>query len=256
MTGSACADRMPVMRDDIDQIMERASQVLAGMDYLECEALCVQALALARQRRDWDYYARILLPLQESRRQRRIIAAAGVVRLGTSETPPDAAASLLEKFDSGCIVLTHPLNALDAAALQTEARTRRRHIEVLFADNPANAATWTLRSFNGTQVSLTTPAPPADWRDRWLTPDEQRTMAAPVVLPGTPQEEIVTTTPTTPADWFLVAMEALGDAALARVDASLESEARLKALETCLEAVTDHEILHQRLADTARTIPS
>jgi len=66
----------------LDALMEDASRALAEMDYLTCESLCLKALAAAREDGNWAYYKRILLPLQEVRRQRRMIAADGDVVLG------------------------------------------------------------------------------------------------------------------------------------------------------------------------------
>ena len=67
------------MTETIPELMERASVALVDMDYLQCEALCLKALALARAAADWAAYARIVLPLQEARRQRRMIALDGRV---------------------------------------------------------------------------------------------------------------------------------------------------------------------------------
>ena len=53
----------------LNPIMEAASKSLAQMDYLACEDGCLRALLFAREQRDWPYYARILLPLQEARRR-------------------------------------------------------------------------------------------------------------------------------------------------------------------------------------------
>lgn len=205
-----------------DNLMEDASQLLARMDYLGCEAKCLEALAAARQAENWTDYARILLPLQECRRQRRMIAADGVTRLGTRGRIDN-----LDDRAAACIVLTHPHSANDAADL-IEA-TRDRHIEVLFADNEPDAATWTLRSFAGPAVTCDVAAPPAAWIDQWLKPDR--------VIAGQ-----------CPADWFINATEALGDSAIAQADDDIQS------LEACLDVVTDHEILHQRLGDAARAL--
>ncbi len=228
------------MSDELDSLMERASEALAQMDYLTSEALCVEALGKARQSGAWDYFARIVLPLQEARRQRRMIAAEGVVRLGVRAR--ETVDALLGHLPSGCIVLTHPFTADDASALQRQAKAAQRHIEVLFADNAVDAPMWTLRSLAGVMATVTMPAPPSGWRDRWIKSGEV-VAADGSVKPGV-----------TPADWFLDAMEALGDAALAGVDPTLTGVKRIDTLLACLEAVTDHEILHQRLADAARNL--
>ena len=68
----------------LDDVMQQASQKLAEMDYFAAEALCLDGLRLARQTAYWNAYARVLLPLQECRRQRRLTAADTAVHLGLS----------------------------------------------------------------------------------------------------------------------------------------------------------------------------
>lgn len=239
--------------------MERASQALAQMDYLTTETLCLKALRIAREAGDWSYYARVLLPLQEARRQRRMIAADGVVRLGTARLEGRATGvqSWLDAMDAGCIVVTHPHGPDEARILEDEARRRRWYIEVLLADNAPEAPAWTLRAFRvGGDVRCTVPAPPTSWQDTWLPPGEQPMAveneeageangAEPPILPGQ-----------TPADWFIDATEALGDAALRRVTAPEGDPLRIEQIEQMLQVVTDHEILHQRLGDAARALRS
>lgn len=117
----------------IDQIMERASERLLAMDYLECERLCVEALARAREAGDFERYARILLPLQEARRQRRQIAVeAGVTILAG---PRLAANRLLDHHDRGCLLLLcPPYEREDEQAVRQLARERRLMVEVLALD--------------------------------------------------------------------------------------------------------------------------
>ena len=201
-----------------DAIMERASEALAKMEYLACEALCLEALAGARQAEDYAYYARILLPLQEARRQRRMIAVESDVQLGSGSVgfSPD---DWVTDHRAGCIVLTHPHSSHDALSLGQRAHEQQRFIEVLFADNPPSEANWKLRSYAGPDVTCQMPAP---------TPD------------------------TDAAQWFIDATERLGDAALQSVDDSLAGPARVDALEARLRIFPDHEKLHQRLAEAAR----
>jgi hypothetical protein len=135
-----------------------------------------------------------------------------------------------------------------SAARQLERLARQRHlfIEVLLADNRADEATWTLRSYTTLDVQCQVDAPPPQWRDQWLSGPfaaAPQLKAAGRIKPGA-----------TPADWFLDALEGLGDAALAQLDPTLEDQQRLDALARCLEVATDHEILHQRLGDAARAM--
>ena len=211
--------------------MERASAALCGMDYLACESACLEALAEARHTDNWAEYGRILMPLQESRRQRRLIAADSTIRLGTTDLdgPADR---WLDQVEAGCLVVTRPHQATDAARIAAAARSDRRFVEVLFADNRVGADPWTLRSFAGPPVSCQVIAPGKAWVDWWLKSEQAEQ----------------------PAAWFLGATEALGDAALAQIDAQLDGRNRVTALEQRLAVVTDHEILHQRLGDAARVL--
>jgi len=236
---------------ELDSIMERASEALADMRYLACADHCLRALALARHHGDWAYYARILLPLQETRRQRRMIAAEGVTRLGTAglQEPPE---SWLRRMGAGCIVVTGPHEAREAVALRRVARERGQYIEVLFADNPATDGRWTLLASVGTQpIKLTVVAPRSAWIDQWLAPTD----AVPDRLPTQSDSgDAIELGSETPVDWFLDACEALGGAALATVKAPLGDPQRIEQLERCLEAVPDHEIIHQALGDAARAM--
>ena len=222
--------------------MDRASQALARMDYLACEGLCLEALAVARQAGDWPYYARILLPLQEARRQRRLIAADGPIRLGTSRQR--SADHWLSSLRTGCLLLTRPHTAEDARRLADEASAERRHIELLLADNDLDDGAYRLVSYRGPAVACLVEAPPAAWRDIWLAPGERPEPEADAQIePGK-----------SPADWFIDATETLGDAAIAHVPAAPGDVRRIGELEAMLQVVPDHEILHQRLGDAARAM--
>lgn len=211
---------MSSVTEKLDEIMERASRALADMDYLACEALCLQALETAREQKRFKYYARVLLPLQEARRQRRMTAAQGDVLIGIGKDGADCSA-WFEEGHPGCLVITQPNKAEDARALAERARAENRFVEVLFADNQPDAAAWTLKSYEGPDVCCEIGAPTGDLA---------------------------------PAQWFLHATETLGDAALASVDDTLTGEARVEALEAVLRVFPDHELLHQHLADAARSV--
>jgi hypothetical protein len=118
---------------DLDEIMEQASERLVAMDYVTCERLCVEALGLSRQLGDFERCARILLPLQESRRQRRQIAVeAGVHLFSGPRLSPD---KVLEHFSRGCIMLlSPPYTRDDELAIRELARKGGQMVEVLAID--------------------------------------------------------------------------------------------------------------------------
>lgn len=120
--------------DSIEQLMTEASAKLVATDYLACEALCLRALELARRAEDFETCARILMPLQEARRQRRQIAADGPMTVLTA--PRMTPAQILEAHASGCLLLIDPpYNEQDEQAVRDEVRRRGLFIEVLRMDH-------------------------------------------------------------------------------------------------------------------------
>jgi len=217
----------------LDEHMETASQALAELDYARCESLCVDALRQARDTQDWVMYQRVLLPLQEARRQRRQAALDGPIMLGTPNGQADIATQIKD-MEQGCIVLTWPATSNDAKFISEAVRDSKQPIELLFADNAADAATWRITSYAGPGLSIDLPAPKAEWVGQWIDP--------------------ASIAPPTPAHWFMQASEALGNAALAAIDAMPGTIEHLRALEQALACVDDHEILHQRLAAAAKAL--
>ncbi len=220
-------------------MMEEASQALARMDYIACERLCQQALDAARRDGDWWTYSRILLPLQEARRQRRINASEGVLRLGSTSLPVDIG-EWADQLTCGSIVLTRPHKVEHARALLERAREEGRYVEVLLAECSADSPTWRVVSFMTPDPSVTTaPAPPAEWRDKWLTPAGMAAVACENQHPS---------------DYFLDLTEALGDQVIAAAMAEDDPMKQFERLERGLEVLTDHEKLHQRLTEAARRL--
>jgi len=124
---------MDATAEAIDRTMEAASRALVAMNYPEAERLCLAALEPARTLGDWDRLARIMLPLQEARRQRRQIAAdaGGYVLNGDRREPQ----RILDDHAAGLLILTDPpYSDDDAVALRRAARQRGAAVEVLHAD--------------------------------------------------------------------------------------------------------------------------
>jgi hypothetical protein len=230
---------------DADELMQQASEALTRMDYAACERLCLRAMPIVRRRKDWAYYSRILLPLQEARRQRRMLAAEGTIRLG-SKSLEGVPGDWLERFCPGGIVLTHPHEPEQADELNRLSRQAGGCLIVLYADNPVESASWVLIDPAGAlqpPMTLEMPAPPQAWQDRDWTSEHP--------APGGQAGQA-----NSPADWLLNAGEALGDACLERVEAECPQacEKRVEMLEACLSVVSDHELLHQRLGALCRLL--
>jgi len=112
----------------IDAIMERASEALQAGRYLQSERLCVEALDAARAADDFDRYARIVLPLQEARRQRRQLASDHGVAVFSGHHR--SAEQLLDSHDAGCLLLIDPpYTADDLQSVRRLADERDLYIE-------------------------------------------------------------------------------------------------------------------------------
>jgi hypothetical protein len=65
----------------IEQLCEHGQDQLSRMEYLEAERTLAAAEEIAWWARDWDTLARLYMPLQEARRQRRQRCGEGIIRM-------------------------------------------------------------------------------------------------------------------------------------------------------------------------------
>lgn len=199
----------------IDETMERASEALTATDYFEAESLCIRALAMAHRARDFERMARICLPLQEARRQKRLLAidAGSVFVISRPEDVP-------RRLEAGRYLIQPPMIGADARTLREVADRERVPALVLCREPATKAGLWPIVAI-GPQTIRTKVPPPPD--------------------------------PTAPdAAWFEATAEALGDAAIARLKPDDPPQWRVADLLEFLEAHPDHEKLHQRLEQACR----
>lgn len=218
---------------EIDNEMEQASQALSAREYARCEHLCVSAMNRAHDLGEWATLQRILLPLQESRRLKRQTAIDGLVLLGTNEVA-DPLESLIADPRCGCIVMTWPYTPAQFEEVERLCQKGQRQVEVLYAENTTDAATWWITNTCSPQVRIEMPAPNVEWVGQWVDP--------------------LSTTPPTPAHWFMQAGEALGNAAFESITSKPGTKEYVEALIRAVDDMNHHEILHQRLADAARLL--
>src|SRR3954465_6795830 len=67
---------------DVQTLCEQGQQLLMETRYWDAERALAEAERIAWEARDWDTLARLYMPLQEARRQRRQRGGEGVVALG------------------------------------------------------------------------------------------------------------------------------------------------------------------------------
>jgi hypothetical protein len=216
----------------IDELMARASGELARGEYFAAEATCLLAVRRCSRDCDFERLARVVLPLQESRRQIRQLACdAG--RTTLLRRLPGRGAAL----EPGCCLLEAPILGVEARAFRDFARGKRVPVLVLCKEPTTSAGKWPIVGVGSGQpfpvVARVLVDPPEHLKgvkDLSLVPSEQ--------LPD--------------ASWFMATQEALGDAAIVKVRLLWPADHRVFDLLEYLDAVPDHEKLHQALEQTCR----
>ena len=219
VTPVATAAIGPASVKHIDELMERASSALVRTDYFEAESLCLRAMDRALRARDFDRVSRIVMPLQEARRQRRH-EATDAARVTTMRELTSRGAGM----QPGCVLIEPPMVGVDARTVRAIAERKRVPLMVLVREPMAASGRWPIVAVGG-----------GDFR------------AAIVRVQVEPPAggEI------TPA-WFLATQDALGDAAIAKVKPAWPADHRVEDLLEYLEGVPDHEKLLQAVAAAAR----
>lgn len=221
----------------IDALMERASRALVRRRYFECEQTCSEALRAAHATMDYERMARVLLPLEESRRQKRDLAIdAGHVEM-LSGTIPEVGS-----IQPGCYLVAPPRVGADGRSLREAADRAGIPIVVVVREPTTRAGLWPIVALG--PVTIRTKVEPPKSRTALKRVSKR---SGPTRSARDAGESIVPT-----RSWFLRANEQLGDAAIAAVDPSLDCFARVEALTKRLEALPDHEKLHQALSAACR----
>lgn len=203
----------------VDDLMEKASEALVATDYFDAEKHCLKALARARAARDFERMARISLPLQECRRQRRHEACdAGHVFVLTEMPVPGT------KLRPGAYLLNPPLIGLHARTLRDLLIRRKAPAMVLVREPTTSKGQWPIVG----------------------------------VGVGEPRPVVVRTYVNPPASgepdtaFLLAAQEALGDAAIRKAPQGAPPDHHVDDLWEYWEAVPDHEKLAQAFEEACR----
>jgi hypothetical protein len=203
----------------IDALMEEASTALTSGQYFDAERASVVALALAEQAGDFERMARIIMPLQEARRQKRLAAIdTGRLTRLSAESPEGITLS------AGCFLLEPMLVAAHGRDLRVRANDEKVPVFVVVREPQTRAGQWPICMIGPRTVRVRV-APPAPGKD------------------GAPAPTI---------EWMVSASEALGDAAIAMVESDADPADRVKLLHELLATCPEHEKLHQRLEEACR----
>jgi hypothetical protein len=206
----------PSRQEKVDELMDAAEKALRGSKWFEAERLAQRGLELARAMEDWALMARVLLPLQEARRLRlqAVMGPKAQIRLVEGEVPEEVT------VETGCYLVQPPAVGADARRMRLAALRQEVPAAVLCREPRTRLGLCPVVAI-GMVTVRTKVAPPADWN----APDTA---------------------------WYAGAMEQLGDAAIAMLDTGLELDRQADFLASALDAVPDHEKLHQALADVCR----
>lgn len=206
-------------KNKIDELMEQASEALTSGGYFDAERLAGQALSAAEQVGDYERMARIILPLQEARRQKRLAAidSGKLIRLSDDR-------DLELKLEPACYLFEPMLVAAHARDARLRANEEQVPILVVVREPQTQTGLWPICMVGPKTVRVRI-APPPKGED------------------GKPAPTI---------EWVLAASEALGDEAIAMVDPDADVADRVKQLHELLSTCPEHEKLHQALEAACR----
>ncbi|MCE9620558.1 MAG: hypothetical protein K8R92_11720 [Planctomycetes bacterium] len=202
----------------LQEQMENAEAALKKGKWFEAERLAQRAMEMARRTEDFGSMARICLPLQEARRQ-RVQAALDLkkIRILHSGNMDEI------KIESGSyLLMPMVLVGADARRLRLAALREEKPVTVLCCEPPNLRGKWPVVAIGAATVRA------------YLDPPEN---------PKKPSMK-----------WYVGAMEALGNAGLSgsHVDTGMDLDRQIDAVLSLLDAVPDHERLHQVLAEMCR----
>lgn len=230
--------------DEIQQACEVGNEQLIRMEYLAAERTLAAAEEAAWNAQDFDVLARLYMPLQEARRQRRQRCAEGVVALDLIQTGPDApldAAEIIRRFPQGQLLLAGWASIQPAIEFRRLASERGLYVETfLGALYPAGAGrviaivpTEDIALPNAAETNI----------DALL----RRLPAHCIVL--SPSELENPTHAQVASLW-----ERLHSPFLAAADATADLRQRIAAYRRTIRVDYACELAHQKLSDTAREL--
>lgn len=215
----------------VDEMMEHASVALVENRYFDAASIARRALLRSRQMFDFERMSRICLPLQEATRQIRMIAVDAAREVSLVMSAREVAGALRP----GCVLLQPPLIGADARALRVAAERSKVPMVVLTREPLTRTGEWPIVGVARISVRARV-SPPFE-----LARDD-----------STLRKDQYAGDPPIPMTWFEAAHEALGDAAIAMDNQHRHAWWRVDDAIERLEAVPEHEKLHQHLAKLCR----
>ena len=196
----------------IDAQMDAASKALQEGRYFEAERLSRDALEKAHQAEDYERMARITLPLQEARRQKRLLAVDTDRIFRMNEMDEEAA------LEAGMYLIEPMLVGAHGRDLRDRADSMEVPVLVVVREPQTRMGLWPIVMIGPVTVRTQVRPPAGDKPD---------------------------------AAWMTATSEALGDAAL-EMSTGRDAADYVDVLMDALGTIGDHERLIQELANACR----
>lgn len=198
----------------VDELLQGAAGSLTREAFFEAERMALKAVTLAHQIEDYARMAAACQPLREARLRRRELALAS-----NEVTIVEEAVTEKFKIDSACYLIQPPQVGADARRLRMAALQSEIPVTVICREPLTQLGLWPIVAIGPGATVRTKVDPPADQQ----APD---------------------------IDWYIDAMQALGEAAIGSIDAEAELTRRVRFVLERLDSVPDHDGLHDLLEQT------
>ncbi|MBL0870952.1 MAG: hypothetical protein IBJ18_10295 [Phycisphaerales bacterium] len=231
----------------IDALMEQASTALVARQYFQTERLCLDALEQAFRAADFNRMARIILPLQEARRQKRDIAVeTNKVYLVDSVVPNPG------EIKPGMYLIKPPRVGLDGRLLREAADREEIPVLIVVREPTTRAGLCPVVALGPVTVRARVPefVPPIKPQAKSAKASDAKGKKTVKGKSAEPPADEKPATILPDAAWMLAASEALGDASIAEIDPARPVVSRVEELYMRLQGIPDHEKLHQALRAT------
>jgi hypothetical protein len=205
----------------VDDLVEKVSESLRRGLVFEAERMAEKALAMAKQEQDFLRMASIIDPLWEARRERFRQAIEHRTPAGRTITVISQAFSEEMKIKPGCYLVQPPQVGAEARRLRLAAIQQEIPVAVLCREPKTRAGL----------VPVVAISPGSTLRVRIQGPADLERVDL---------------------EWFLDALEALGDWAVESIDPEMLPSRAVDALLDYLDALPEHENLHRALQVACR----
>jgi hypothetical protein len=235
---------------DLQSLCEQGQEFLMQTRYWDAERALAQAESIAWEARDWDTLARLYMPLQEARRQRRQRCGEGIVALNLfakcAGEPLDPE-KIVTEYPQGQLLVAGWGSIEAAIAVRNLAAQKELYLETYLAAVYPIGAGKAIVIVPTEEVAL--PSADRDWSIDQLIPKlpVHSIVMAESELPQTSRPGTTETYARTMALWERLAAPFLGAA-----EQTIDPIAKVEAYRRTIRVDYACELAHQKLSDLAK----